>query len=806
MAKQQKRKASDEKEINGSSLSRDDEKKRMKKKKTRHEKGSGVEVVKMEGEEDDGGKDVAFARHQKRITDPRFSSLHTDPRFKPMSKRRSRMPVDSRFAAIFTDEKFASSAPVDKRGRPIKGSSESHPLRQYYRLSESEDDDGEVQREEEEEEEDNMEESMEENANTKKKPTEEKSEKKQKKQKQKQKPTEEKSERKKKKQKQTEEKEKKKKRQKEKIKVGTDTVNTEDTTLQLAPSSDGELDENGLDVEDGTNHEDEDFPTQLESRDSLISSEEEFLSSDDDVSDDIEDEPEEQVTMVEEATRRIAMVNMDWDQIKAVDLYVLMSSFLPESGQLVSVAIYPSEFGLKSMEEEAVHGPSGIFASDDDEDSEGNGAEIDEAKLRAYEKSKLRYYYAVVECDSSATADHLYKECDGVEFERTSNILDLRFIPDDMQFNHPPRDIATEAPSNYECKDFHTRALQQSKVQLSWDNDEPERIKSLRQKLSQKQLDEMEFKDFLASDDEESDDDDEDENEGNDGDLEVQSMSDKIDRKQKKRDKLLALLQSGDGSEDSKDDMDMEVTFNTDLEGISKRFLEREKNKDSESVWEAYLRKRREKRKARKRNGKSSSEDDSSDTNEEVADQDDDFFVDEELDADDNLDLAEKKRSSKKKSAVHKDGKNKISETKEQVASKEELELLLADDNATSTKVKGYNLKSKKKKGKRKDVLSDDELPEVDYNDPRLSALFTSPLYALDPTDPRYKRSAAYLRQVSRKQKGIVDEVPEEAKQPERKNVEKPDDEQEIKKEKVELMSLVKSLKRKVGSMPNSNK
>ncbi|KAF3790988.1 Aspartic proteinase-like protein 1 [Nymphaea thermarum] len=45
--------------------------------------------------------------------------------------------------------------------------------------------------------------------------------------------------------------------------------------------------------------------------------------------------------------------------------------------------------------------------------------------------------------------------------------------------------------------------------------------------------------------DEEFDDDDEDEDEGNDGDLEVQSMSDKIDRKQKKQDKLLALLQSG---------------------------------------------------------------------------------------------------------------------------------------------------------------------------------------------------------------------------------------------------------------------
>lgn len=56
----------------------------------------------------------------------------------------------------------------------------------------------------------------------------------------------------------------------------------------------------------------------------------------------------------------------------------------------------------------------------------------------------LRYYYAVVECDSVATGDYLYKSCDGVEFERSSNVLDLRFIPDSMDFKHPPRDVATE--------------------------------------------------------------------------------------------------------------------------------------------------------------------------------------------------------------------------------------------------------------------------------------------------------------------------------------------------------------------------
>lgn len=50
----------------------------------------------------------------------------------------------------------------------------------------------------------------------------------------------------------------------------------------------------------------------------------------------------------------------------------------------------------------------------------------------------------MVECDSSTTADHIYKECDGLEFIQSSNALDLRFIPDSMEIKHSPRDIATE--------------------------------------------------------------------------------------------------------------------------------------------------------------------------------------------------------------------------------------------------------------------------------------------------------------------------------------------------------------------------
>lgn len=62
-----------------------------------------------------------------------------------------------------------------------------------------------------------------------------------------------------------------------------------------------------------------------------------------------------------------------------------------------------------------------------------------------------RYYFAVVVCDSVATADYIYKTCDGIEFERSSNKLDLRFIPDSMEFKHPARDVATEVLFFYYC-------------------------------------------------------------------------------------------------------------------------------------------------------------------------------------------------------------------------------------------------------------------------------------------------------------------------------------------------------------------
>jgi len=51
----------------------------------------------------------------------------------------------------------------------------------------------------------------------------------------------------------------------------------------------------------------------------------------------------------------------------------------------------------------------------------------------------LRYYYAVVTCDSVDAASHIYNELEGTELERSANIFDLSFVPSGMSFDDEPR-------------------------------------------------------------------------------------------------------------------------------------------------------------------------------------------------------------------------------------------------------------------------------------------------------------------------------------------------------------------------------
>ena len=50
-----------------------------------------------------------------------------------------------------------------------------------------------------------------------------------------------------------------------------------------------------------------------------------------------------------------------------------------------------------------------------------------------------RYYYAIVECDTVEAATHIYNELEGTELERSANVFDLSFVPQDMTFEGEPR-------------------------------------------------------------------------------------------------------------------------------------------------------------------------------------------------------------------------------------------------------------------------------------------------------------------------------------------------------------------------------
>lgn len=115
-------------------------------------------------------------------------------------------------------------------------------------------------------------------------------------------------------------------------------------------------------------------------------------------------------------TRRIAVVDLDWDYVRATHLYKIFSSavspvksssksdtvFTPAmQGKVLSVRIYPSKFGLERLAHEENGPPLELVKkkkmTDYEEDvnertiyETGNSGEYDEDALRKYQLERLR--------------------------------------------------------------------------------------------------------------------------------------------------------------------------------------------------------------------------------------------------------------------------------------------------------------------------------------------------------------------------------------------------------------------------------
>lgn len=54
--------------------------------------------------------------------------------------------------------------------------------------------------------------------------------------------------------------------------------------------------------------------------------------------------------------------------------------------------------------------------------------------MRQYQLNRLKYFYAVATFDTAETADYIYTNCNGIEYESSGIRLDLRFIDDEITF------------------------------------------------------------------------------------------------------------------------------------------------------------------------------------------------------------------------------------------------------------------------------------------------------------------------------------------------------------------------------------
>jgi len=106
--------------------------------------------------------------------------------------------------------------------------------------------------------------------------------------------------------------------------------------------------------------------------------------------------------------KRLALVSMDWEQIRAVDVFVIFRSFLPENGIIKEVNIYPTELGAKHLKIEKDEGFDGLkriileqrFSESKTRISniikESSYAFVVE-ELRYFQLLKMRYYFAVID-------------------------------------------------------------------------------------------------------------------------------------------------------------------------------------------------------------------------------------------------------------------------------------------------------------------------------------------------------------------------------------------------------------------------
>lgn len=664
--------------------------------------------------------------------DPRFASIASDPRYRLPSARHSRVNVDNRFAGMFKDEEFSKKASVDRYGRKVAKGTGKKELEKFYRL-EGEGEDGAKG---------------------------------------------------------------KGKGKREVVGSDEESDEEEDEEAEVGADDDDEVQAELDRVErKGARDYAREGGFSDSSSDEDSSSAEESDEEDEDEAAVVEFPDEEQAPEVPlgEVSKRLAVVNLDWDNIRAADLLAVAQSFAPGGKGVQRVVVYPSEFGRERMEREELEGPPReIFASttsrkdqdsDEDEDSEeeeerikkqllqeDTGEEFDSARLRQYQLDRLKYYYAVITCDNEATAKAVYDDMDGREYLTTANFFDLRFVPDDVSFDTDiPRDECSKLSPGYKPNEFVTSALTHSNVKLTWDADDTTRKEVQKRAFSRAEIDENDLQAYIGSD---SDSDDEDAAPAH---AQGEDAAPKLSKAEQQRQRMraalgLASLPAPSNSKDKKTKEsapvgDMQITFSSGLAGSKKdnsSIFENDPATVNETTRERYIRKEKERKQKRKEKAKAvragldpdaagavaESDEEQAQAGEEANEDlgfNDPFFTDAPA-----AQRAEKeaRRAEKAKKRLEREEADAAT-----AAQRAELELLMVDDKADAS-MRHFNMneiakaeklaKRKGKKGGKKGEAAkvDGEDFEIQTEDPRFKGLFESHEFAIDPTNPRFQNTA----------------------------------------------------------------
>ncbi|EUC42987.1 hypothetical protein COCMIDRAFT_102061 [Bipolaris oryzae ATCC 44560] len=505
---------------------------------------------------------------------------------------------------------------------------------------------------------------------------------------------------------------------------------------------------------------------------------------------------------------RLAAVNMDWDNIRAIDIMAVANSFVPADGRILNVVIYPSEFGMERLQREEIEGPPReIFAStankdkdnigisDNDSDASGSdgegqskavlqeeetGEEFDSTKLRAYQLDRLRYYYAIITCSSANVAKSIYDNLDGREYLTSANFFDLRFVPDGTTFDQDPHDECFKLPDGYKPNEFSTDALTHSKVKLTWDADDATRKEVQKRAFSRKEIDENELQAYLGTDSSSSEDEEEAAKADKAASLRAALGLEAPGKTSKSKKKTSAK----NDRDFPKPDSEMQITFTGGLskESGSGGVFEND-IPVQETTMEKYIRKERERKAKRKERwaARKAGRDPDAPAEQEAtksADANDDDPFNDPFFASDPEEAA---KASKQEAKKAKKAKKAEQELQDQTAAAERanLELLMADEDDSKMRhfdmneiVKSEKAKKKGKKAKKNAPLVEDNF-KINTTDPRFAKLYESHEFAIDPTNPRFKETAgmkALLEEGRKKRKQGKDEDEPEAERGSKKS------------------------------------